>query len=196
MGDISDIKIMAEPQMDPNVCRFVIDRSVYNGMLTCTTKEMSEGSPLLEDLFGIDGIREIMIADNVITIAKKSETEWQDLGKDIGLKIRNNLNSGGKLIDEDNLNKEQPSNPDLKARVQEILDQEVNPGLESHGGSAEIIDAKGSTVFVTMAGGCQGCASASQTLKYGIEKILRERIPEITEVVDVTNHSAGANPYM
>lgn len=196
MGDAKDIQIMAEPQMDPNVCRFIVDRPVHNGLVTCKNKDMAEGSPLLEGLFAIDGIREVMVAGSTVTIAKKNELEWHQIGKDIGSVIREKLNAGGKLIDEESLNKDLPVNPELKAKAQDVFNEEINPGIASHGGSAEVIDAKGNTLFITLSGGCQGCASASQTLKYGIERILRERIPEIEEVIDVTDHSAGVNPYM
>ncbi|MEZ5360434.1 MAG: NifU family protein [Candidatus Zixiibacteriota bacterium] len=196
MGDANNIQIMAEPQMDPNVCRFIVDRPVYNGLVTCKNEKMAEGSPLMEGLFAISGIREVMVAGSTVTIAKKSTLEWHQIGKEIGTVIREKITAGGKLIDEESLNKDLPVNPELKAQVQEVFDEEINPGLASHGGSAEVIDAKGNTVFITLSGGCQGCASASQTLRYGIERILRERIPTIEEVIDVTDHSAGINPYM
>ncbi len=196
MGDTQDIQIMAEPQMDPNVCRFIVDRPVYNGIVSCKNKETAEGSPLMEGLFGIEGIREVMVAGGTLTIAKDNGAEWHKIGKEIGLAIREKIGAGGKLIDEESLNKELPTNTDLKSKAQVVFDQEVNPGLESHGGSAEVIDAKGNTLYVTLSGGCQGCASAGQTLKHGIEKILRERIPTIEEVIDVTDHTAGHNPYM
>ena len=195
MRDTNEIKIMAEPQMDQNVCRFIVDRTVHNGLVNCKNEKTAKGSPLLEALFALGGIREVMVAGGAITIAKRNETEWHILGKEIGRVIRETISSGQPLIDEASLNKDQPSNPELRAKVQTVFDEEINPGLESHGGSADVIDAKGNTVFITMSGGCQGCASATQTLRYGIERILHERVPEIEEIIDITDHSAGVNPY-
>jgi len=193
-GKNKEIKIIAEPQMDPNLCRFVVDRPVYKGLVTCKNKRTAEGSPLLETLFAIDGVREVMISGGTVTVAKSSG-DWKKLAGKIGVAIREKLSAGGPLISEEQLNRQMPTDPELKAKVQKILDEAVNPGLGMHGGSVELIDVKGTTVFLTMSGGCQGCASAAYTLRYGIEQILREKAPEITEVVDVTDHSSGRNPY-
>jgi ATP-binding protein involved in chromosome partitioning len=84
---------------------------------------------------------------------------------------------------------------DVAAGVRELLKTQVNPGLASHGGQAELVELKGSTAYVRMSGGCQGCGAAKQTLKGGIEKAIRAQFPQITEVIDLTDHTAGTNPY-
>jgi Fe-S cluster biogenesis protein NfuA len=195
VGDTNEIKIMAEPQMNPDVCKFLVNQQVYDGMANCKNKDMAKGSPLLESLFAIDGVMEVMVAGFSITIAKTPEGSWADVGKDVGIVIREKLAEGGQLISEEQLNKEQPTNPELKKKIQKIFDEMVNPGLASHGGSVELIDVKGTSVFLAMSGGCQGCASSTYTLRYGIEQILKEHAPEVTDVVDVTDHSAGVSPY-
>ncbi|MBI4607982.1 MAG: NifU family protein, partial [Candidatus Rokubacteria bacterium] len=50
-------------------------------------------------------------------------------------------------------------------------------------------------VYIRMSGGCQGCGMADVTLKQGIERLIFEEAPEVTEILDVTDHAAGANPY-
>jgi len=189
-----NIKIMAEPQMDPNVCRFMVNRPVHNGVVNATAKKMAKGSPLLEALFDIEGVAKVLISGGTVTVAKDSKEEWADLARKIGTVIRNMMTEGGPLIAE-NFQKEEPSGEDLKEKVQKVFDEELNPGLASHGGGINLIDIQGTTVFLTMSGGCQGCAAASMTLKQGVERILKSRVPEITEVVDVTDHSAGVDPY-
>lgn len=81
-------------------------------------------------------------------------------------------------------------------RVQQLLDQSINPSLAAHGGFAQLVevidDAK---AVITMGGGCQGCAVSAMTLRDGIQKSILEHIPEITEVVDATDHAAGENPF-
>lgn len=79
--------------------------------------------------------------------------------------------------------------------VQRIIDQQINPAVASHGGYITLIDVKEDTVFVELGGGCQGCGMASMTLKQGIERAIREEVPSITTVLDVTDHAAGTNPY-
>ncbi len=190
----NEIRIMAEPQMDPKVCSFHLDRQVYNGVVNCAGKEMAKGSPLLEALFDIDEVRQVMITGGTVTVAKANEEDWADMAKKVGTILREQVQSGKQLIDPD-IKKNIPSNKELRAKVQEVIDEELNPGLASHGGGVDLIDVQGSTVFVSLSGGCQGCASAKTTMKHGIEQILRDRIPEITGIVDVTDHSSGDNPY-
>ena len=80
-------------------------------------------------------------------------------------------------------------------KVQQLLDQQINPSLAAHGGYAELKGVEEPKVYVTMGGGCQGCAVSAMTLREGIASTITSAIEEITEVVDVTDHTAGENPY-
>jgi Fe-S cluster biogenesis protein NfuA len=190
----TEIKIMAEPQMDPNVCKFMVNQPVFEGVVNCTGKDMAKGSPFLEALFAIDGVSRVMVSGGTITVAKNSKEEWGDLARKVGVAIRDTMKAGGTMIAPD-IKDKIPSNEELREKIQKVIDDELNPGLGMHGGSVELIDIQGTTVFMSMSGGCQGCAAASYTLKHGIEQILKSRVPEVTEIVDVTDHSAGVDPY-
>src|SRR5437867_7040065 len=85
--------------------------------------------------------------------------------------------------------------PDPKTRVQELIDTMINPAVAGHGGFVELVDIQDNRVYLTMGGGCQGCGAADVTLKAGIERLIKEEIPEVVEVLDATDHSQGANPY-
>jgi Fe/S biogenesis protein NfuA len=80
-------------------------------------------------------------------------------------------------------------------KIRQLLDQQINPALEMHGGFAALDRVEGEVAYVTMGGGCQGCAVSAMTLRDGISRSIVEAVPEITEVVDVTDHSMGENPY-
>jgi len=84
---------------------------------------------------------------------------------------------------------------DLKSRVQELIDTMINPAVAGHGGFVELIDVQDSRVYLQMGGGCQGCGAADITLKAGIERLIKEELPEVSEVLDTTDHGSGANPY-
>ncbi|OWY62393.1 hypothetical protein B7486_58675 [cyanobacterium TDX16] len=84
---------------------------------------------------------------------------------------------------------------DVAERIVQLLDEQINPSLASHGGYAKLEGVDGAQAFVTMGGGCQGCAVSAMTLRDGIQASILEAIPEITEVVDVTDHDAGETPY-
>jgi Fe/S biogenesis protein NfuA len=83
----------------------------------------------------------------------------------------------------------------LALRVIAALESEVNPSIAEHGGRADLVTMEGSAVHLQLSGGCQGCGMAKETLAQGIEGILREAVPEITDIVDVTNHAEGSNPF-
>ena len=84
---------------------------------------------------------------------------------------------------------------DLTTRVQELLDSTINPAVAGHGGFVQLIDVKDNRVYLQMGGGCQGCGAADITLKSGIERLIKEELPEVEEILDATDHAAGSNPY-
>ena len=83
----------------------------------------------------------------------------------------------------------------LVDRIQQVLSEQVNPAIASHGGGAELVSVDGTIAYLRLFGGCQGCGLAQVTLKQGIERILLESIDELSQVVDVTDHASGDNPY-
>ena len=80
-------------------------------------------------------------------------------------------------------------------KIHEIIEKQINPAVASHGGYISLIDVKDNVVYVQLGGGCQGCGMADVTLKQGIEAMIKEAVPEIARVYDVTDHANGKNPY-
>jgi Fe/S biogenesis protein NfuA len=80
-------------------------------------------------------------------------------------------------------------------QVEQLLREQINPALAAHGGFAELKGVEGDKVYVTMGGGCQGCAVSAMTLRDGIARSITEAIPEVAEVIDTTDHDAGENPF-
>ncbi|HEV3365973.1 MAG TPA: NifU family protein [Acidimicrobiales bacterium] len=83
----------------------------------------------------------------------------------------------------------------LAQRVVSVLEEQVNPSIAAHGGRADLVAVEDASVYLRLSGGCQGCGMAKATLTQGIEVILREAIPELANIVDVTDHADGTNPY-
>ena len=115
------------------------------------------------------------------------------------------LMSGGLLVV--NPNKPDPASPaiggrppaDLSGpvpqRVMQVIEQQINPAIAAHGGSAELVAVEEDTAYVRLGGGCVGCGMATVTLGQGIEVAILEAVPEVRQVVDVTDHASGTNPY-
>jgi len=87
-----------------------------------------------------------------------------------------------------------PTGP-LADRVAQVLAEQINPAIASHGGFAELVGVEGTTVYLRLGGGCQGCGMARVTLGQGIEVAIRNAVPEVGEIIDVTDHASGENPY-
>lgn len=87
-----------------------------------------------------------------------------------------------------------PSGP-IAEKIQHIIDTQINPGIAMHGGHVTLIDVKDNVAYLRFGGGCQGCGMVDVTLKQGVEVMLKEAVPEIKEVLDVTDHAEGKNPY-
>lgn len=81
-------------------------------------------------------------------------------------------------------------------RVRSVLETQINPAIAAHGGMISLVDVEETDVYVEMSGGCQGCALSRMTLRQGVERMLREAVPELTAVHDVTDHASGDNPYL
>jgi Fe/S biogenesis protein NfuA len=116
------------------------------------------------------------------------------VGKGVGAAIRSLAASGapavaaktsGAAVDDDA----------LYERVARLFDEQVNPMVARHGGRVELIDVQDAVVMLRMGGGCQGCGMADVTLRQGIEGMLAQHIPEVRGIVDITDHTSGANPY-
>src|SRR5262249_15074130 len=84
---------------------------------------------------------------------------------------------------------------ELPQRITQVLDEQINPAIAAHGGYAELVAVEDDVAYLRLSGGCQGCGLASVTLSQGIEVAIVESVPEITRVVDVTDHASGENPY-
>ena len=84
---------------------------------------------------------------------------------------------------------------DVAQRVLQVLEQQINPGIAAHGGRADLVAVEDDAAYLRLSGGCAGCGMAAVTLSQGIEVALRESVPEIRQVIDVTDHAAGTNPY-
>jgi Fe-S cluster biogenesis protein NfuA len=194
-GVEKDITIIGEPTTQPATCRFTVDRPVYpGGSAYFGKREAAKLSPLATRIFEVPEVENILIAENQITVTKSGFEPWPAIGKQVGAKIREYMRTGEPAVSED-YTRTLPSEGEIRKRVQQLLDREINPAVGMHGGWVELIDVKKNSVYLRLGGGCQGCGAADVTLKMGIEKSIRELVPQVGEILDTTDHAAGRNPY-
>ncbi|NWG14573.1 MAG: NifU family protein [Acidobacteria bacterium] len=191
----NEISIIGEPTSNPAVCKFTVDRAVYpGGSAHFGSREAARLSPLALKVFEVPEVENVLIAGNQITVTKGGFDPWPVIGKQIGQKIREHIRSGEPPVTEEYA-RSLPAEPEIRKKVQQLLDREVNPALGMHGGWVELIDVRGNSVYLRLGGGCQGCGAADVTLRQGIERSIREKVPEVGEILDTTDHAAGRNPY-
>jgi Fe-S cluster biogenesis protein NfuA len=191
------IRILAEVSKEnPDTCKFTVDRVVLpEGCARFDSQAAAAGGSLLaEKLFLIPGIVSVDLYGKTVSIRKQGGDGWRDIGPQIGAAIRGVLGSGAPAVDPETM-KNRPEEAKMRELIERILFTQINPAVASHGGAVSVLDVHGKTVFLQMSGGCQGCASAALTLREGVERTIRQYVPGVGDVVDVSDHAAGTNPY-
>ena len=189
-----EIKIKAEP-IDGSRCRFIVSEPLLDGARRFASLDAAAGSPLVGALFAVAGVTEVVVSGGTVTVTKDGPAPWQATGKEVGAAIRKVLAT----VDPPVAAAAPAASVDdeaLYGRVADLFEAEINPAIARHGGFVELLDVADGVVMLRMGGGCQGCGMADVTLRQGIETALRERVPEVAGIVDITDHSAGTNPYV
>ena len=193
------VAIRAETSLaDPDTCKFTVNRTVHpGGPFFFDTAERAGGSPLPERLFALDGVAHVLVADNVVTVAKQPGATWNALRAEVGAAIRAQLLSGIPTILEAAYAPSAwgRSDAEIRSVIQDLLDHEVNVSIANHGGQISIVDIQDAVLRIAMSGGCQGCASSKETLRQGFAVMVARVAPEIIDIVDTTDHAAGTTPF-
>ena len=194
----AEIRITAEP-IDDGRCKFVVSEPLYaGGVRRFASREEASGSPLADAIFAIPGaeVAEVIVSGNLVTVVKRSPAPWPAVGKAVGQAIRAALAGERPAVGPLPAGSGARSDDDaLYERVADLFESQVNPMVARHGGRVELIDVQDAVVMVRMAGGCQGCGMADVTLRQGIEALLQQQVPDVKGIVDITDHTAGSNPY-
>jgi Fe-S cluster biogenesis protein NfuA len=191
------LKISGELTHDPAMCHFHVNRPIA-GDITLVFRDpaQSRGSPLVDRLFAVEGVAQVQVSDSTITVTKTIPKPWPHMASDIAKAIREAFADGAPPVSEAAIDEIRNMPMDgVEQAIAELFEEQINPALASHGGFVRLVRIEGRDVHVEMGGGCQGCASSKATLKHGVEAAIRRVAPQIGEVVDVTDHAAGVNPF-
>lgn len=146
--------------------------------------EPGEISP--DDLRFDGGGFDVVVDPGSAEILQGALVEWVETLQESGFKVENpNLEPIGS----------QPLEGPLAERVKQVIETRINPAVAQHGGQISLVEVREQVAYIQMSGGCQGCGMAQVTLKQGVERMLKEHVPEIMAIEDVTNHAAGTDPY-
>tara|TARA_B100000287_G_scaffold413310_1_gene444704 strand:- start:322 stop:897 length:576 start_codon:yes stop_codon:yes gene_type:complete len=184
--------IYAESTPNPEVMKFVANKSLFNKDITLNSAEEASEIPIAKLLFNFSFIKSIFLSNNFIAITKEDFADWGEIAMQIRTFISEHLNEKGEqeiMINypKEKSKKHSPSSKDnltdTEKKIQQILDEYIKPAVESDGGSITLDSFKKGVVTVIMQGACSGCPSSTITLKQGIESILKQKIGE--EIVEV-----------
>ncbi len=181
------------------VVRSYVDQS--DGEFTALRIGITGGTPLSPDfeltLVGKDDIgeneREVEVGDMTIVVAEEFVPRLEGATVDFVQRV----NESG--FEVSLAGTEQAATPTLEGplaeRVKSVLETEINPAIASHGGFIKLVSVEDTEIYLEMGGGCQGCAMSRMTLRQGVERMVRQAVPEVTVIHDVTDHSSGENPF-
>ena len=177
---------------DTDVMGFVLDAPVQPGR--SARFEAADEAPLARALFAVPGIRRVEAGGATIWVKKAEAADWTALKPAIAAAIRDVLDGTEAPLGQEDTDGEADPDAALLREVEALLDRQVNPAVAAHGGHIAVERVEGN-VHLRMSGGCQGCAASAATLRQGVERMLRAALPQIGEIVDVTDHDAGRNPF-
>jgi Fe-S cluster biogenesis protein NfuA len=186
------VSIYTEMTPNPETMKFVANKLLYPGKSADFPDiEAAKPSLLATELFGFPFIKGVFIASNFITLTKTTDTDWNDVMHTIRTFLKEYLEEGKEVIDEETLNAQTATSSnsanaddsDVVKRVKEILENYVKPAVEMDGGAIQFKEYHNGIVKLMLQGSCSGCPSSMITLKSGIEAMMKRMIPEVKEVV-------------
>ncbi len=186
------VSIYTEMTPNPETMKFVANKLLYPGKSIDFPDEASAApSPLAKELFAFPFIRSVFVASNFVTLTKTPDTQWDDVIPTIREFLKEYLQSGKTVINEDEVvitpssasNDVNADDSDVVKRIKELLENYVKPAVEMDGGAISFRGYEEGTVKLMMQGSCSGCPSSMITLKSGIEGMMKRMIPEVKEVI-------------
>jgi Fe-S cluster biogenesis protein NfuA len=186
------ISIYTEMTPNPETMKFVANKLLYPGKsIDFPDVESAAPSPLAMELFSFPFVKSVFIASNFVTLTKTPETDWDDVKPSIRQFLKEYLEEGKVVINEDQVaNVQQPGSNivlsedgDVVKRIKELLENYVKPAVEMDGGAIQFKKFEDGVVTLMLQGSCSGCPSSMITLKAGIEGMMKRMIPEVEEVV-------------
>jgi NFU1 iron-sulfur cluster scaffold homolog, mitochondrial len=184
------VSIYSEMTPNPETMKFVANKLLYPGKsIDFATESEAKPSPLAQELFGFPFVKGVFIASNFVTVTKTSDTTWDDVIPELRQFLKEFLEEGKIVINEDEIVIKPSSNvinegdEDVVKRIKELLENYVKPSVEMDGGAIQFKSYNDGVVKLMMQGSCSGCPSSMVTLKAGIEGMMKRMIPEVKEVM-------------
>lgn len=184
----SAVYVSLEFTPNPNTLKYSVNRKLIEKGAANFTKieDAAIRSPLAHKLLSIEGISGVMLGKDFVTITKTEEGDWDHVHKTASETLEKHLSAGETILNEGAMaNATNQNSSEIEKRIQHFLDEEIRPAVAMDGGDVALDRFEDGVVYLHMQGACSGCPSSAMTLKMGIETKLKERIPEVMEVVQI-----------
>ena len=180
-------RMHAERTPNPHSIKWVLGRSVASGVASAHFDKAPSPSvsTLAAALFALPGVTGVFLGPDFVTISKREDLEWTDLAEPIVAALKAWAASEQPALGPDYAPPEAREGGEIVARIVEILERDIRPYVAMDGGEISFKSYRDGVVEVALRGSCNGCPSAVNTLKQGIERRLQQDIPEVREVVAV-----------
>lgn len=185
------LMIYTESTPNPNTLKFVTNKALLlNDAVEFQHIDETNEAPLAKALFGFDGVTNVFISNNFVTITKTDDLLWTEIMIPIKDFLKNYMDEGKTILNENFVkptktatNAISDDDSDVDIRIKSALDKYVKPAVEMDGGNISFVKFEDGKLTLQLQGSCSGCPSSTVTLKQGIENLLKRFVPEVQEVV-------------
>jgi len=180
--------LVAEHTPNPHAVRILVDLADVpeSGAEFASLDEARTASPLAAALFELGGVDRVFITPAFVAITKSADAEWRGLGERVLSTIKQQIASGQPAVRADAVLPAELSradDEDVARRIREAIECDLRPLVAAHGGDVALAEFRDGVAVVTLRGACAGCPAAELTLRLQLETRLKQRIPEVREVV-------------
>ncbi len=183
-----NIMVRVQPTPNPNALKFVVNVPVKNaGKATFSRPSEALGIRLAEDLFLIDGVRQLHFFENVITVTYADETDVDTMRLEVQAVLQSRLpvHDPSFLIEEEKKQVDRSNLPPEIQKIEEILDNTVRMYLQGDGGDIEVVKLEGKNLEVRYQGACGTCPSSTSATLDAIQGILQEQFDPEIQIIPV-----------
>lgn len=185
------VMIYTEATPNPNTLKFVTNKALLlNDAIEFQTIEDTAEAPLAKALFEMEGVSNVFVSNNFVSISKTDDFLWAEIMIPIKEFLKKFIEDGNDIITANYVkptktatNAIYENDSDLEIRIKGALDKYVKPAVEMDGGNISFVKFENGILTVQLQGSCSGCPSSTVTLKQGIENLMKRFVPEVQSVI-------------
>ncbi len=181
-GVVNSPAVVAEHTPNPDAIKFLLGRVLLDQPYDFREAEEAAASPLASPLFALPGVQRVFVGPDFAVVTKQGDASWSELADPVSRALRAFLASGEPAVDPEAPAGSAPAWGEEAARLERVLDEQIQPLVAMHGGDVELISYAGGVARLMLRGACAGCPASELTLRAQIERRLRVEFPDLVRV--------------